>query len=301
MGGTQHLAPSRATAHTGEAMEQTQHSTQGKPGVFETLVLVPVGEGPGGGHFAWEIPDGWQQGRGAYGGLVIAALVQAANLTVNGEGKPPERPVRSVTAELPGPALVGACELKVETLRAGSGMSTVAVRLIQKGEVLAHAVVILGRSRVQEEGWVELSPPWVPPWRELAVMDIPGTFAPTFTQHFEYRLAGPIPYSGQEEAQAMVWMKPRQPIPPPEMRLIALSDTVWPSCATRFEQPRPMATVSYTLEIVGDFEGLDPAAPLLHHGRTVVNRHGFTVEFRELWGEDGRLLALNQQTIVLIR
>ena len=31
----------------------------------------------GGGRFVGEIPDGWQQGRGAFGGLVLATLLRA--------------------------------------------------------------------------------------------------------------------------------------------------------------------------------------------------------------------------------
>ena len=35
--------------------------------------LVPLG----GDRFAWDVPDGWQQGKGAFGGLVIATLARA--------------------------------------------------------------------------------------------------------------------------------------------------------------------------------------------------------------------------------
>jgi hypothetical protein len=52
---------------------------------------------------------------------------------------------------------------------------------------------------------------------------------------------------------------------------------------------------------VGTCEGLDPEAPFSFRSRAVAEAEGYTVEMRELWGEDGRLVALNQQTIAIIR
>ena len=51
----------------------------------------------------WSVPDGWQQGRGAFGGLVIAALARALEAHVGD----PERTLRSLTAVLPGATLAG--------------------------------------------------------------------------------------------------------------------------------------------------------------------------------------------------
>ncbi len=62
-----------------------------------------------------------------------------------------------------------------------------------------------------------------------------------------------------------------------------------------------MATVAFTFQPFVRFEGLDPASPLFFRGRLEAMSEGYCVEFRELWGEDGRLLALNQQTFVVIK
>ena len=51
----------------------------------------------------WNVPDGWQQGRGAFGGLTLAALARAAGDRVD----PSERPLRAITAEIPSAVLVG--------------------------------------------------------------------------------------------------------------------------------------------------------------------------------------------------
>ena len=64
--------------------------------------------------------------------------------------------------------------------------------------------------------------------------------------------------------------------------------------------PRPIGTVAYQLQVVGSLEGLDPEAPLFHRARALATSEGYSSELRELWGEDGRLVALNQQTFVVI-
>jgi hypothetical protein len=68
----------------------------------------------------------------------------------------------------------------------------------------------------------------------------------------------------------------------------------------RATAPRPMATIAFTLELVGDLGGLDPEAPLLYRGTAPVCAGGYFLETRELWGEDGRLVAVNHQTFAVI-
>jgi hypothetical protein len=60
-----------------------------------------------------------------------------------------------------------------------------------------------------------------------------------------------------------------------------------------------MATIAFTFQPF-TFAG-DPTAPLAYRARLVASEGGYCVEFRELWSEDGHLLALNQQTMVIIK
>ena len=77
--------------------------------------IVPQGDG----RFTWDVPDGWQQGKGAFGGLVIGALARAL-----GACEPePERALRSISAELCGPMLTGATAIAVTVLRRGRGVT----------------------------------------------------------------------------------------------------------------------------------------------------------------------------------
>ena len=113
--------------------------------------------------FVFTVADGWQQGRGAFGGLVIGAMVRAACVAVDDA----ERKVRSVTAELLGPVLVGECTLRLDRLRQGAGVSAVRVRLIQADEELCQAVVMMGKKRPNTPSWTHTTAPSMPSWSSL--------------------------------------------------------------------------------------------------------------------------------------
>jgi len=243
------------------------------------------------------IPEGWRQGRGAFGGLTIAALIRAIEARV----ADPARRVRSVTAELPAPALPGVAQVDVDVLRSGSSLTCARAALRQGDSVASHAVAILAASRPLEAplAWRDLSPPESPPWRELELLKM-GSW-PEFAQHFEYRHVAGVPLAGGE-ARTVGWVRPVAPGPHRDAAyLAALVDAWWPAALVRAPAMRPIATIAYTLDVVGDFAGLDPDAPLLYRGTVPVSGDGFFLETRELWGDDGRLLAINHQTFAIIR
>src|SRR4051812_20825806 len=132
---------------------------------------------PAGDHYQLDVVDGWRMGRGAFGGLVVAALVEAIEQRV----ADPARRIRSVTAELPGPVEVGTVDIAVDTLRRGNNVSTVRAALSQHGEIRSHAVAVLAAARTARDAaapltWTDLTPPTAPAWIELAplVMSRPG-------------------------------------------------------------------------------------------------------------------------------
>lgn len=252
----------------------------------------------GNGEFSFCFPDGWQQGRGLFGGIVVAALVRAVQESLGEEG----RPFRSITAELCGPTLPGPALVRTEVLRAGSGVSTVAARLIQEGEVQAHAVAVLGRSRTADADGSDLEAPALPPWQDVPVVEVQPPFGPHFARWFEFRNAGPIPFTAQQHLPNLGWIRPRfGPHRIDAAWVAACADAWWPVLLSQSRGPRPMATIAYTLQWLADPATLDPQQPLAFRARSIATADGYMVEFRELWTPDGRLVALNQQTIAVIK
>ena len=247
-------------------------------------------------HFRAIVPDGWQQGRGAFGGLVCALLIRAAEA----KAADPGRPLRSLTAELIGPTRPGRVDIFVETLRTGTGVTTLAVRLVQAGEIQAHAVAVHARARDPELAWTELTPPVMPAWDSLAFGR--PELAPVFTQHCEFRPVHAPLFAGESEARAEGWFRFKRPPSRQDAAYVAmLCDGYWPAAFSRLTAPRPAATLTFALQPLADLSRLDPAAPVYHRAQAPVSRAGYSVELRELWSAAGELLALNQQTFAVIR
>ncbi len=249
----------------------------------------------GEGQYSIDFPEGWRQGRGLFGGLVIGALVRAAEQHVAST----ERLVRSVTAELAGPTAAGPAEIRVRTLRAGNAVSTLAVELAQAGEISAHAVVVLGAARNVAADFDETEPPLLQPWQAIDPFPPGVPMIPEFANHFEFRNVGPAPFSGGDSAVASGWIRPRVCSVRSAAYVVAEADAWWPSFFTRMSAPRPIGTIAFALELCSELPEGD--APLFHRGRTTVSRAGYAVEQRELWSEAGTLVALNQQTIAIIK
>jgi len=269
-------------------------------------VTRPVATAPG--RYTLEVPDGWQQGRGAFGGLVIGALVRA----IEHAAANPDRSLRTLMAALPGATGVGPAAIEVELLRVGSGQTTASARLLQGGELMASATAVLARARAWDaEALTALAPPALRPWTEVAAIPSRPPF-PTFTRHLEYRSDGPFPLSGGE-AVAQGWVRFCRPFAvgadaasrsatmSAGACLSALIDAWWPANLARMRELRPMATVGFSVQLAQGSIDLDPGTPLAFAGRTLSQREGWAIEARELWHPDGRLLAVNQQTIAIIR
>lgn len=250
------------------------------------------------GIFDLSIPDGWQQGRGAFGGLTIASLVRATEAFA----ATPDRSLRSLTAELPGPTMVGPAEIRVEMLRAGSGQSTLFARLVQDGEVRAASTSVLAKARAPSaDAWNQLVAPVLRPWREMRPLSMEGGF-PAFARHLEYRTDGPFPFTGGTEARCEGWIRARTAGSMSRASyLAAMSDAWWPSAFSVWTSPRAIGTVAFTMQLFGADETIDDAIPLAHRAKMWVLHEGWMIEQRELWSEDGRLVALNQQTIAVIK
>lgn len=248
--------------------------------------------------YTWQVPDGWQQGRGAFGGLVLAALIRAFEQ----EADTPAQPLRAVNATLCGPVLAEEAEISVEMLRQGSNTSTLAARITQEGTVRAHATALFGRRRVEDGDWNDYDTPAIGNWREADVAHLPEPLAPTFTQHMEFRPLSGFPFSGSAEREVNGWVRPKHPGEARDAAYLACCmDAYWPAAFAAITSPRPMATITFSMEFPGTLDGLDLDAPLFFRSTCPMSRDGYMVEFRELFGEDGRLLALNQQTICIIK
>ncbi|MGA9522752.1 MAG: thioesterase family protein [Myxococcaceae bacterium] len=243
-----------------------------------------------------QIPEGWEQGRGAFGGLVLGTLVRA----MEAERPDPSRTLRTLTGDLCGPVLAREAELEVEVLRHGARTTFIDARLRQGGRVQARASAVFAQPLAETRATVPEDPPDAPPWTAVDSVPVGPPFGPVFSQHYDYRITGPFPLSGGTEAVAEGYIREKDPpavLDTPT--LIGRVDAWWPALLTVESAVRPMATVSFTAEITADLTTIPGAEPLFHRARVVAIRDGLTVEFRELWHGRTRV-AMNQQTFAVL-
>ena len=262
------------------------------------------------GRFTLDVPDGLQQGKGAWGGIPTGALVSA----VQQVDPRPEFAVRTISAQLMAPLLTGTADITVEILRRGTGTTTAAARLTDPGGgIVAHAVVVLGTPRAGEDTpdgpeWLSEEPPAALAAGPDAVPILPlgPPLAPHFLTQLELRPIVGLPFEGATEQEAIGWVRPARASQCNAPVMMALVDAWWVAVVTKLDRPRPVGTLGFTADLL-----VDPAdlpldndgrmQPLLHRGRTVAAREGYTVECRELWTVDGRLASWNTQTVTVIK
>ena len=260
-------------------------------------------EGPD--SFVWDVPSGWLQGRGAWGGLVVAASVNAAEAAQLRQD--PSRRVRNVTAHLFGALPAGEARISVTCLRAGSAMTTWGVQITgSDGAVASQSVVITGTARATdvEEPWGTSSMPELPTWESVPVVPVVPPLGPEFGVHLEYRPTVGIPGSGASP-EGRGWISA---VPDPDTGfewtaglVLGMVDAWWPASYVAMSNLRPMATVSFSAHLLVDPATLDPAAPLGYESWVSSMEHGFTSETRRLWAPDGRLVVENHQSIVIVK
>lgn len=246
--------------------------------------------------FVWEVPPGWEQGRGAFGGIVVAALSRAVT-----QCEPDvERLVRAVSLEILSPVLAGTAEISVEELRRGNGVSAFEARVRQHEQgvevIRARATVTLAKARTSDRDLAP-TPPSFPAFESLPRAPITPPLAPTFTQHLDFRPIAGLPFSGADVALVEGWVHAPacSAWGPPEW--LGLVDAYWPSPLVRETAPRPMVTLTYTAHVLD----VPPRGPLYFRGRALAARDGFVSELRELYAPDGRLVVSNPQVIAIVK
>ncbi len=240
------------------------------------------------------IPDGWQQGRGAFGGLVLGSLLRA----IESEEPDRARRTRNVTAELCGPVQPGEATLEVTTLRSGNRLSCYNATLRQGEGIHARLSATLSTARALSAPQDGPTIPNIPSYESIAPFPMDG--AAKFAQHYEFRNTGPVPFSASPKPSAAGWVAERDFADAFDTpRVLAFLDTWWPAVLTQFEKPRFSATISFAAQFFVDPAELPHGAPLYFVGRPIAENDGFVLEYRELWCER-RLVAINQQTFALL-
>lgn len=245
--------------------------------------------------FRAEVPDSWQQGRGAFGGYVLGLLARAMQAVE----PDPRRALRTLAGDVCGPLPTGPAEVVVRVLRRGNNQSNLAAEVRSGGEVTAVASAILSTPRPTPEVRTTAEVPPPADWRATPV--VPTAGGPTFTQHYEYRSHAGLPTGTPGAGRIDGFVREAVTLAAVDApALIGRLDAWWPTLFHAEGRIRPASTVSFVAELLIDPATLPPDEPLRYRARLGALHDGFFVEFRELWRGE-RLVALNQQTFAIIK
>jgi acyl-coenzyme A thioesterase PaaI-like protein len=249
------------------------------------------------GFFEAEVPDGWQQGRGAFGGLVFGLLGRAMEM-FNADAT---RTLRTLSGDIASPVIPGPVRLETEMLRRGSNQSNVQARLRQGDAVLAVATGVFSAPRRISVPSFEREPPERADWDQILVIPVEPPFGPDFARAYEYRPTGPMPFSGGRVAETAGYVRERLPAQRRDApNMIGLLDAWWPTLFSIDETFRSVATISWMAQLLVDPRQVEASDRLFHTAHMVSLSDGFFVEFRELWSGD-TCVAMNQQTFAVLR
>lgn len=247
--------------------------------------------------FVWDVPDGWQQGRGAWGGLVVGALLRAV-------AQVEPDPVRSISVQMMAPALAAEHRVSVDVVRRGRAMTTWSARATSAdGESVAALVAVTGTARSTDLGvdpaaLGSVTAPSLPPAEEVPVVPVEPPLGPVFGRHVEFRPHLGLPLAGHGP-HVRGWVRLHRPPVASAAWLLGLVDSYWPASLAALDRMPRMATVMFTANLLVDPSTVDPVRPLAFESAVTAAYDGYTSEYRRLWTPDGRLAVDNLQTIVV--
>ena len=248
------------------------------------------------------VPDGWRQGRTAYGGLTAGLCAVAAR-------KDRElAELRSLMINFTGP-VTGDPAFAARMLRQGRNVTSVGVDVsIQKDGADAtagNALMVFGAAResvldvdcaAPEVSAPEDAEPLIPPGGEM--------FAPNFIRNFEIKLVGGArPLSGAAKGRMLCWVRHRDPGAwnlrgaGAEAAFLCLGDALPPAAFPMMRAPAPISSVNWTVNLV--------RAPVSEGGWFLVEseqlaaREGYSSQAMRYWDCEGRLVAQGMQAVAV--
>ena len=248
------------------------------------------------------LDESWYQGRGAFGGLLNAWLLQAMEAQVDDD-----RVLRSLSVSFVAPLTAGQARVEAEVVRSGRYVTQLTGRVRGPDGTLATtalATFCAKRPKGPVLETIAADAPDVPPLDEVTWLPpIPGL--PQFTQHVDFAFTdGRLPFTGGDLPRVTGWTRFKGSCTVDLPLVVALADIFPPAVVQVVEGLMPAATVDLSIHIL-DPEALAEAGPdsawiQQKHGTFAAD--GYAEEVAGLWTASGRLVArMRQWQVVVMR
>ena len=241
------------------------------------------------------VPEGWAQGRTAYGGYTAALLLGAAESLC--EDLPPLRSaVVNFTAPLSAPP-----RLTAQELRRGKNMVTVEARAEIGGETAALAALSFGKG-LESVVTTDLPAPDAPSPEGLEPVIPPqaAAFAPAFMQRMDMRLIdGARPYSGVDEGYIRAWARLADPASRgTATALLCLADCLPPAVFPMLNKRVRNGSVNWICNLLTEDYG-DADSWFQTESRLTAARDGYSTQVMRIWDQSGRLVVEGMQSVIV--
>jgi len=257
----------------------------------QAVALTATGDGTS----SFVVRPEWSQGRSAFGGLIGAVAVRAAEGAVGRD-----RLVRSVAIDFAAPIAPGEAHVTTRVVREGRSLSHVEVRIAQGGQEAAVGFAVAGTARPSAAVSQPVASPPAPPPEAIRSFPYVEGLTPAFTQHFDFRWASErLPFSGSKRANLGGWIRLRDGGPIDAAGVAALVDA-WPApVLALLDRPAMASTVTWMIDLV------QPPPPGGWPGDTFFRYEadadavwdGYADARAHLWAPDGRLVATSTQLV----
>jgi acyl-CoA thioesterase len=245
--------------------------------------LEPDGDG-----WRGAVPDGWLQGRTAYGGFSAALALHAAQ--ASDEGLPP---LRSAQVAFIGP-LSGPVTIRAQRLRRGRNAAFVQADVTSEAGLGLRATFVFMGPVESKVDFRQGEPP---------AFEKPGgataTFsgkAPFFTQNFEF-LDRRDESVGAAEWLRWVRLKERDGLDP-MVELVAVADCLPPAAFKLLGGPAPVSSMTWILNVLGPQPRTEDGWWLLRASSDYAVA-GSSSQLMGIWNASGEAVAEQMQSVAL--
>ena len=249
----------------------------------------------------FDIPEDWQQGRTAFGGLIATLAVQAMR-DVAGAGWDPTVRLRALQTSFIGPVDRGPLEVVVQVLREGKHVRQVQALVQQNGRTAALHLGVFASPR---DTVVPALAPAQPAVARALDHSMPMPFvrgvAPNFLQHFDLRWSeGVFPYSGSDDSwHSRIHLRLRSEPVHPELLTVLLADMPPSPVISCFHKPTPSSSVSWELELRPVTTAGQDGAWWRVDTDVIAAEEGYVNQVSKLWTPAGELASLGYQVVTV--
>lgn len=243
--------------------------------------------------FAVDIPDNWAQGTSTYGGLTAALGLEAVMRTF---AELP--PLRSAQINFIG-AAGGRVEVEPALIRQGRSMTIAQGDLLAEKSLATRSTFAFGHARESQFEEVHIPAPDVALPADCQPY-FKGPLRPTFTQHFESRLAsGGMPLSGSEHSNHFIWVRYKDPVPVSLVSLLALADMPPPAMMPKFTTFKPVSSLTWMVNMLHEAPQPFDDGWWLLQSRAEHASKGYSSQDMLVWGANFQPVIAGRQLVAI--